>query len=331
MIGPGSDRPTVGGMRGARATVLRSGPGVGSGEFQPGRGFCRGHHGELLQGVAWSPRRSEVVPALVTIPLPRHGASAVFRPHRTHRGVHADGTRGKSVRAAEIVLRTCDDLGLPRPPGGTLQLRSDLPRGCGMGSSTADVVATIRAVCDCCGLPLDDLHVSAIAVQAETASDPLAFDTTPVLFAQRHAEVLRRWDRPLPPVRLVGCRLPGQPVDTLGVSPPAYTSDEHAEFARLTSAMETAVRTGNTRILGGVATDSALINQRYLPKPDLPRVLEICERTGGVGVQVAHSGTVCSVMYDPADAAVDQRILRARRALDAAGFDSTAHFLGEDP
>ena len=60
-----------------------------------------------------------------------------------------------------------------------------------MGSSTADVVATIRAVCDCCGLPLDDLHVSAIAVQAETASDPLAFDTTPVLFAQRHAEVLR--------------------------------------------------------------------------------------------------------------------------------------------
>lgn len=200
-----------------------------------------------------------------------------------------------------------------------------------MGSSTADVVATIRSVCDCCGLPLDDLHISAIAVQAETASDPLAFDTVPVLFAQRHGEVLRRWNRPLPPVRLVGCRLPGQAVDTLGVSPPAYTSDEHAEFAHLTNALETAVRTGNARTLGRVATGSALINQRYLPKPDLPRVLEICERTGGVGVQVAHSGTVCSIMYDPTDAAVDQRTVRARRALDAAGFSSTARYLREDP
>ena len=331
MIGPRSVRTTVDGMHGAHATALRAGLGAVRGEFRTGRGFCRGHHGELLQGVAWSPRRSENVPALVTIPLPRHGSFAVFRPHRTRHGVRSAGARSKSVRAAEIVLRTCDDHGLPRPPGGTLHLRSDLPRGCGMGSSTADVVATIRSVCDCCGLPLDDLHISAIAVQAETASDPLAFDTVPVLFAQRHGEVLRRWNRPLPPVRLVGCRLPGQAVDTLGVSPPAYTSDEHAEFAHLTSALETAVRTGNARTLGRVATGSALINQRYLPKPDLPRVLEICERTGGVGVQVAHSGTVCSIMYDPTDAAVDQRTVRARRALDAAGFSSTARYLREDP
>ena len=53
----------------------------------------------------------------------------------------------------------------------------------------------------------------------------------------------------------------------------------------------------------------------------MPQLLRIAEETGALGVQVAHSGTVAGLLFEPGRAAED-RILAARTALRRLGLDS---------
>jgi uncharacterized protein involved in propanediol utilization len=52
-------------------------------------------------------------------------------------------------------------------------------------------------------------------------------------------------------------------------------------------------------MLGRVATISASISQRHLPKPHWDNVLQLAEEHGALGVQVAHSGTLFGILLDP--------------------------------
>lgn len=284
-----------------------------------GTGTCMAHHGELVQGSF--PCGSRWVPALVTVPVPSLQARAVFEPE-PEEGILADPEHVKAARAARLTLQWCG-LRAAHLSGGRLRISSPIRPGCGMGSSTADVVASIRAVSSACGVRVSAREVCHLARRAEAASDPLAHGCTPVLFAQRHGRVLRRWHRPFPPVLLVGCRLPGPPVETLALGAPSYSAAERAEFGRILHLLERAVHTGDARLLGHVATRSALLNQTRLPKPELPDLLEVSRRAGGVGVQIAHSGTVCAVLVDAHRADAHHRARDVRAALDGLGLERT--------
>jgi L-threonine kinase len=58
-----------------------------------------------------------------------------------------------------------------------------------------------------------------------------------------------------------------------------------------------AIDAGDVQLLGEACTWSARIHQRILPKPELPELIRIVDETGGAGVSVAHSGTVCGLIY----------------------------------
>lgn len=296
--------------------------GASAGRFRVGHGSCIRHHGEFLQGCFWDAESRTHVPGLVTVPIPEVRTHAVFYP-TDRNGIHVPGDRPKSVRAATLALEACSRRGGDRPTGGVVEISGREDRGWGMGSSTSDVIATVRAVCASCGVPLSRREISDVAVRAESASDPLAYDEHPVLFAQRHARPLRRWNRPFPPVALVGCRLPGEPVDTLAMDPEPYSPSERREFHRLGRLLNTAVLRSDPRLLGRVATRSAALNQRRIPLPGLEHVVEICRSVGGVGVQIAHSGNVCGVLLDDRDPDVARAISRTRAALTDAGFAPT--------
>ena len=293
-----------------------------------GLGRCIGHHGELVQGSFACGSGS--VPALVTVPLPQLQSRVEFVPS-ARPGVRAGHGLEKARRAAQLTLRLCRERDVPRPPGGQLRIQTTIPSGCGMGSSTADVVATIRAVGHCCSLRLTRGEVSELARRAETASDPLAFGREPVLFAQRHARVLRHWPRAFPPVHLVGCRLPGGPVETLGLDARDYTPHEQRECLRILHLLERSVGDGDARALGEAASRSALLNQSRLPKPALPALLAVSRETGGVGVQIAHSGTVCAVLLDARAPDAARRARAARTALDSLGLEPTVDHLWGEP
>ncbi|HEY8472071.1 MAG TPA: hypothetical protein VIL37_05480 [Natronosporangium sp.] len=287
-----------------------------------GVGYAPAHHGELLQG-AFTDDTGRLRRALVTLPVPGRRSVAVFHPSQHHWGIVGTPEQTLVRRAAILTLRELCRHPAPAK-GGQLEITSDIPRGIGMGSSTSDVTATIRAVADYHGVALTREEIGALAVRVERASDSIMIDDRVVLFAHRDGVVLETLGYRLPPLVVVGCNTaPGTRVETLRFRPPDYDDHELATFGVLRAALRRAVATGDVALLGRVATASARINQRYLPKPALPALLELCQRVGGCGVQVAHSGTVAGVILDGRRDDIDAAVADCLAGLDRLGLPAT--------
>ncbi len=243
--------------------------------------------------------------ALVTMPLPGRGSHAVFYPSQSHWGVVGPPGLTKARRAAIYTLR--EFAAHPSPAkGGRVEITSNVPHGIGMGSSTSDVTATIKAVADYHGVSLSREEVGRLAVLAEMASDSVMIDDRVVLFAHRDGVVLETFGHRLPPMIVVGCdTAPGEAVDTLSLPPADYSDAEAGEFQVLRGALRRAIATEDVSLLGKVATASARINQRYLPKPGLEPLIKLCLRHGGAGLQIAHSGTVAGLIFDARQSGID--------------------------
>lgn len=251
--------------------------------------------------------------ALVTLPYPGRGSTATFYPSERHWGVVAAPELTKVRRAAVLALREFSTHPAPAK-GGQVEISSDVPHGVGMGSSTSDVTATIRAVADYHGMSLSREEIARLAVMAECASDSIMIDDRVVLFAQREGEVLETLGPRLPPMFVVGCDLePDTEIDTLGLTPADYDEREIGAFQVLRAGMRRAIATQDVALLGRVATASARINQRFLPKAKLEVVVAECVKLGGCGVQVAHSGTLAGLIFD---AGRPGARLAVRRCLD---------------
>lgn len=302
------------------------------GVLRAGTGRAPCHHGELLQGVFLDGAGRRCA-GLVTLPMPGPAGRARFQPRPgTAPGdltVVPEG-RTKAARAAVLAVAECARRSGRPACGGELRLTGGVPVGLGMGSSTSDVIAAVRAVADGYGLRLPPDTVARLAVRAELASDPLMLDGRPVLFAQREGRVLEVLGPALPPLVVVGCALGGgAPVDTLAlpVRPPAEAAaDEVRAFERLRALLRRAVATGDVRLLGEVATASARIGQRVLAHPEFDALTAVARRVGAAGVQIAHSGAVAGLLFDPAAPGLRHRVRSCLRALDAHGIPATRTF-----
>ncbi|MFJ9546964.1 GHMP family kinase ATP-binding protein [Streptomyces erythrochromogenes] len=300
---------------------------AGAGRRGAGRASC--HHGEILQGV-FLDAAGRRCPGLVTLPMSGPGSRAAFtrRPGTPpERLTVRPPDRTKAARAAALAVEECARRCGEPPCGGELRISGDIPVGLGMGSSTSDVIAVVRAVADSYGMRLPPAAVARLAVRAELACDPLMLDARPVLFAQREGRVLEVLGHRLPPLVVVGCALGGgAPVDTLSL--PARAHDDHdvRAFERLRVLLRRAVATGDTALLGRVATASARHGQRLLCHPEFDALVGIARRLGAVGVQIAHSGSVAGLLLDPAAPGLRHRVRGCLRALERDGIPATRTF-----
>jgi uncharacterized protein involved in propanediol utilization len=298
-------------------------PGGSQAEFQVGVGYACAHHGELLQGM-FTDHARQLRRALVTLPQPDRGSRAVFQPSEHHWGIVGTPELIKVRRAALQVLREFSTHPSPAK-GGQIEITSDVPRGIGMGSSTADVTATIRAVADYHGVALSREEEGRLAVLAECASDSIMIDDRVVLFAHRDGLVMETFGYRLPPMIVIGCDAdPGVRVDTLAFPPADYDDREIGAFQALRGALRRSIATEDVSLLGKVATASARINQRYLPKPWLDRLIGLCRSHGGCGVQVAHSGTVAGLIFDPDKPAAIEAAYACLSRIEEWGLTITA-------
>lgn len=282
-----------------------------------------GHHGEILQGVFESGGRLRR--ALVTLPCPLYESHAFFEPSDSTSEITVrEPWRTKARRAAELALRALGDA----DTGGTLTLTSNIPPSRGFGSSTADVVAAIGAVHDAAGRRPSPAQYAALAVAAETASDALMYAHRAVLFAHREGEVIEDMGGPLMPLAVLGFGTSADSTgtDTLGLPPARYSVWEIEAFRPLLGSVRRAVRTGDVALLGRVATASARLNQRHLPVPRLTELLRVAEAVGAAGLQVAHSGDVAGLIFDPALPDLVTRTDDARKRIAGLGIDDTWYF-----
>ncbi|GGR74904.1 kinase [Streptomyces aureoverticillatus] len=298
-----------------------------SAEEATGTGHAACHHGEILQGV-FLDERGRRRAGLVTLPLAGLGTRAEFvrRPGAEDVTV-VPADRTKALRAATYAMAECAMHCQEPLCGGELRLTGDIPVGLGMGSSSSDVIAAVRAVADAFGVRLAPEAVARLAVRAERASDPLMLDGRPLLFAQREGRVLEELGAALPPAVVVGCALGGgRPVDTLALPAHGYDDEDVRAYERLRDVLRSAVATADPVLLGHVATESARRSQRVLPHEEFGELTAIAGRVGAVGVQVAHSGNVAGLLFDPAAPDLRGRLRRCSQALTATGIPVTYTF-----
>jgi uncharacterized protein involved in propanediol utilization len=283
-----------------------------------GRGFCIGHHGEIFQGV-YVNDSGRLQRGLVSLTSPVFRAEAIFYPDANREVVVSPSWKQKAAHAAQLTLEHCTG----PSSGGRLVIKNNIPPGWGLGSSTSDVTASIRAVADAVGMTFSPKAVADLAVRAETACDSVMFTERAVLFAQRKGQVLEEFSGQLPPVEVVGFNTDPAGYDTLSAPPAHYSWWEIEAFRPLIGLLRKAVLTQDPKLVGRVASASARINQRHLPKPHFDRLEKLTAKVGAVGLQVAHSGTVVGLLFDPADATVNEQVAETREYLAEIGIASS--------
>jgi uncharacterized protein involved in propanediol utilization len=262
-----------------------------------GFGTGHGHHGEIVQGV-FDVTSELSAHGLLTLPCPLFSSRVQFTPNSSGKVTAFGATRArgsphaKTITAAEL---TCSFIG-SAGCGGDLRVDTNIPKGKGCGSSTADVVGAIRAVADSARVELSDTDIGRIAVQAEMASDSVMFDL-PVLFAQTRGVTIDRYDNHLPAFSVIGFdSAPGSTIDTLDMERPVHDQEDLSTFALLRSGLRRAIHAGDAGLLGKVASASTRIALKHKPNSRIQDVMAAAEHWGCLGVQVAHSGTIAGIM-----------------------------------
>jgi uncharacterized protein involved in propanediol utilization len=201
----------------------------------------------------------------------------------------------KAARAAGLALAA-----IGAPTVGRLEIESSVATGVGLGSSTCDVVAAIRAVCNAHGVELDAAQVARLAIEAEGAADPIMFDGEMVLFAQRQGRVLESFGAWTPPYAVLSIDTDpgGRGIDTLGLPVPQYTDADLAGFENMIGRARAAFRQRDAATLAAIATESATLNQRFVPLRHFREILGLAEEFHALGVQISHSGTVAGILFE---------------------------------
>lgn len=267
-------------------------PGIGVGRAY---GSC----GELLQGVTEQDRHF-----LVTLPI-RRGTVAVFEPGGHGISVVPAG-KSKAQRLADAMVARSRVL-----RGGRLTLHSELPEGKGLASSTADLVATARAVADAEGrtVPISELEADLRAIEP---SDGVMYQGA-VAYFHREVRLLARLG-PLPALTIV-IGDEGGSVDTVEFNrgEPGFTPADKREFDRLLAELGTAITHGDVAAIGAVATRSAVLSAISRARPHLDETIQAARAIGAAGVVVAHSGTTTGILLADDDLRLREQVLAARQ------------------
>ncbi|MFJ8002336.1 kinase [Streptomyces sp. NPDC096310] len=254
-------------------------------DLNEGTAVACGTFGELLQGVL-----PDGTDFLATFPI-THGTRAWFRYDRSGPPRVYPAHKTKSLRLTRAMLAACDAAG-----GGSLVLDSDLLVGKGLASSSADLVATARAVGAVLGL---DTSPAAIEDWLRPIEPTDGVMHPGIVLFEHRAVRLRARLGALPPTTVVAVDEGGL-LDTVAHNrrirrvPPALA----AEYARLADDLTAAVRRQDLAAVGAVATRSARLNQGWLPKRNLDALVRMADDLGAPGVVCTHSGTMAGLLLD---------------------------------
>lgn len=274
-------RPFSGKLSGLNPTV-----GIGTAAVP---GSC----GELVQGMRGGKHFH------VTCPVELY--SRVLAVRKAASGVSAHPHSPKAVRAVEILLER-----FQIEEGFELFIDRDMPVGKGMASSTSDIAASCWAVADALGIDLGPGEVAELAISVEP-SDGVFY---PGIVAFDHVDggLLKELGRIELDVVVIE---PPSVLDTAWVAEnrPRYAEDDLLKIDEAYLMVAEGISTVSTKMVADGATLSAEINQRYLPKEHFDDIAELALRSGALGVNAAHSGTVMGILADPCSGKmVEERI-----------------------
>lgn len=272
-----------------------------------GVGACHASFGELLQGVLPGGHKFLVNCRIrnqsrVTVQLSDPGYSSDKEKQFARSYVQFP----KTYKGLRIFL---GDLG--RHDDCLVSVESDIPVGKGLSSSTADMVAGVRALSQALSVKLKKDYISRVLSDVEP-NDGLHFDATS---AYCHTEGRLLANVPwVPPFRILGVDQGGK-LDTVAFNQRAiiWSQAQMARYRELLDAMTAALETHDTSRIAALASDSTRAWQKINPKADFASVFELAGTLGAQGVINTHSGTYLGLLFAD-DPGLDQERLSARVA-----------------
>lgn len=285
-----------------------------------GLGFCPLVLGECVQG-----RRRNGQHFLITAPLGLF-SWAEFNPDpELPRVVAEPGTGVKSALAASRWLAAQS-----LPGGGRLRVVTPVRHSQGFGTSTADIVASVRAAATAWGRRVGPRALARLAADIEPTDGSMYPGS--VAFAHRDGLVLELLGE-LPRFEVL-VLLPEGGIDTVEFDALRrdfrYGEDELAQLETAWRLVREANRTAQVGLLGRATTMSARINERLLPKPGFGPMQRFVESGRAEGLIVAHSGTLFALLFDPRHADHARRLEDGRRFLDDLGLARWVHLTSEE-
>lgn len=272
-----------------------------------GEGWCPLVLGECVQG-----RLEDGLHFLITAPIP------VFVRGEFHCDPSISDLTiepAACVKTLKAVVAYMRDEGLPER--GRLRVHDTTRPGLGFGTSTGDITACLRAVASAWGRQIPPETISRLAVAIEP-TDGSMYEGS-VAYAHREGRLLERLGE-LPAFRAVGV-IAGEGFDTVGFDEVRkdfrYPSHEVERLRSAWRLVREANRTGNVRLLAEASTASAEINQQLLPNPLFGELNQPARQLGAEGCFVAHSGTLASLIFDPARPDSERCVERAKRHLES--------------
>jgi len=269
-----------------------------------GFGRCFGTFGELLQGAVSEDKRN----FLVTLPITKY-STARFTVLSDADDIYVFPEHKQKAR--KLAKQLIHSLGMK--VGGILYLQSELAEGKGCASSSADMAASAYAIQSAIGCYIAPSSLARLMASIEP-SDGVMY---PGVVAFYHREgALHSFLGNLPPLVIVALDEGGQ-VDTIefNSSPLSFSKTEIREYEKMLADMEKAVASHRLADIGAIATCSAIMNQKILPKIHLDLMLDLHKQYEALGVVVAHSGTYLGLLLDPASPIYHQSLLGVIAAL----------------
>lgn len=239
--------------------------------------FSPGTCGELIQG------KMSGVNFLVTSPINLFSKIIIKRDKIS--APSFDHLHLKSKKALNLFFELFDikDRNL------SIQIDSKIPKGKGMASSSADISGILYALSRIYDISLSPIDIAKISVNIEP-TDGIMFPGI-VLFDYIKATKWEHIGKPFP-LKVLVVDFGGE-IDTVKFNKNGPSGSKN--FPLLLHELKKAFKERDIKLFGNVITKSTLENQRTIFKHDCEALIEKALSLGAIGVNTAHSGTVCGI------------------------------------
>lgn len=241
----------------------------------------RGTCGELAQGFF----RGE--PLLITCPIEKFSTAIV-----SDEFFGVEGLGSKSLAMLQKVLRRFN----VKKFSFGVRLISELERGKGMASSSADLAALAQAVALSFGKKFSPAEIGQLCSEIEP-TDGIFYDGIVAMnpLTGKLVKNIRAQEK-----FLIAVFDYGGEVDTVN-----FNRRSDFEFQILPDTIDFVLM-----------KNSALANQKILPKRGLEELMNFLQEIGAVGVNVAHSGTVAGIFFHADEKFVVEKISAVKKKFD---------------
>lgn len=249
-------------------------------------GICPASCGEFVQGILDREEylSSYAIDMFSVAILEEKQENINLGPKKSRRAIE------KVFERFNIPLRECKNI--------SLNINSNIPIGKGMASSTADIGATIKATLSILNKYLDNEEISRIASEIEPTDSILLYKNS--IFNPVNGQV-KKYLSTLSNGRVIILE-PDEILETSIIrSNPNYLDiklENKSIINKSFNLLEEGLREQDLKLIGKACTLSSLANENIHKKPYLNEIIEISNKMGAYGVNIAHSGTVIGILID---------------------------------